>query len=950
MGLTIQSISAAYYGRDNKISGINKTFWMSTTFESRDVINLRSMQSDLGEELPEEASSKVVRTVLLKTSRKALKNGRHKIQKRFEVNKQLGEETIRAQALLIDQILKFAFDVTTTRIYPTAEPTESEKISIAAVGGYGRGEMAPYSDIDLLFLLPYRLTPRVEQIVESMLYLLWDLGLKVGHSTRTIEDCLRLSHSDITIRTSILEARFIVGNGPLFQDLRQQFREKVMKDTGLTFVEAKLNERDERHYRMGDSRYVLEPNIKDGKGGLRDLQTLFWIAKYLYQVDTVEDLVEEGVLTAREAKRFARAQVFLWTVRCYLHYLTGRSEERLTFDLQTEICEKLGYKDHAGARGVERFMKHYYLTAKEVGDLTRIFCAALESEERRSLPLAFVNLDWLRRDIEGFPIQSGRLSVATGKDFEANPTRMLQLFYVSQQKGIDIHPKALRLLTRNLKKVDTIRDQPEANRLFLKILIYPDRAEATLRRMNEAGVFGRFVPDFGRVVAQMQHDMYHVYTVDEHTIFAIGILHSIERGDFLKDMPVASDVVHKISSRRALFVAIFLHDIAKGRGGDHSLLGAEVAENLCPRLGLSAEETETVAWLVREHLLMSRIAFHRDLTDPKSIGDFADTIQSLERLRLLLLLTVADIRAVGPNVWNNWKASLLRELYFATEAQLSGGHNATGREARIDQAKTAVREGLKGWDDGSREKFVALGYPSYWLSVDTKVHLRHAEIVRIAERKKEALALDVRIDEENDITEITIFTADHPGLFSRIAEAMALSGANIVDAKIFTMTSGMALDIFSIQDSRGRALIEKLSLDRLRTRIEKTLTGEFNVSEMLGKEPGFSERTNVFTVPPRVLINNSASSTHSLIEVNALDRAGLLHRVTRALTQLGLQISSALITTYGERAVDVFYVKDSFGMQVTHSEKLDQIRRTVLEVITENDEVTEHTNAIASTR
>ena len=921
---------------------------MTESLKSRDVFNLESMWFKLTEELEEETPSKVVRAALLKVSQKALETGRLKIQKRFEGDKQLGEETIRANSLLIDQLLKFAFEVTTTRVYPTAEATESEKISIAAVGGYGRGEMAPYSDIDLLFLLPYRLTPRVEQIVESMLYLLWDLGLKVGHATRTIDDCIRLSQNDITIRTSILEVRFISGNRPLFNTLKKKFCDEVIKDSALEFVEEKLKERDYRHRRMGDSRYVLEPNIKDGKGGLRDLQTLFWISKYLYQVDKVEDLIKEGVLTTREAKRFQRAQVFLWTVRCYLHYIAGRAEDRLTFDLQTEICQRLGYKDRAGTRGVERFMKHYYLTAKEVGDLTRIFCAALESEERRGLPLAFVNLDWLRRDIEGFPIQSGRLSVFSEEDFEANPTRILQLFYVAQKRGIDIHPNALRLITRNLKKVDSIRTEPEANDLFIKILTTSAGAEATLRRMNESGVFGRFIPDFGRVVAQMQHDMYHVYTVDEHTIFAIGILHNIEQGGFNKDMPVASEVIHKISSRKALFVALFLHDIAKGRGGDHSLLGAEVAEKLSPRLGLSSEETETVSWLVRHHLLMSRIAFHRDLTDIKSIKDFSNTVQSLERLRLLLLLTVADIRAVGPNVWNNWKASLLRELYFSTEAELSGGHNATGRESRIEAAKSSVMDGLKDWDEDSREKFVALGYASYWLSIDTGAHLRHANIVKVAEEKGEKIALDVRVDNENDITEITIFTADHPGLFSRIAGAMAVSGANIVEAKIFTMTSGMALDIFSIQDSRRQAFEEKLSITRLCDRIKTTLTGEFNVSENLEKKSFVTRRSNVFKVPPRVLINNSASSTHSLIEVNALDRAGLLHKVTRTLTQLGLQISSALITTYGERAVDVFYVKDAFGMQVTHSEKLKQIRETVLGIITDGDEMVQNNDVAIS--
>ena len=907
--------------------------------KQHDIINMGSIYAALGNQLEEEASPNSVRKVLLALMREELQNGRHKIQRRFENDSRLGESTVNANAILIDQLLRIAFEVITKRIYPTAEPTESERICIAAVGGYGRGEMAPYSDIDLLFILPYRLTPRVEQIIESLLYLLWDLGLKVGHATRTIDDCIRLSHSDITIRTSILEVRFVDGNRLLFDRLRQKFRDEVIAGTALAFVEAKLRERDARHCRMGGSRYVLEPNIKDGKGGLRDLQTLFWIAKYLFQVDSVNDLIKEGVLTPAEAKSFARAETFLWTVRCCLHYLTGRSEDRLTFDLQTEIGEMLGYKDHAGTRGIERFMKHYYLTAKEVGDLTRIFCAALESEERRGLPLAFVNWDWLRRDIEGFPVQRGRLSVSSSSEFEENPVRILQLFHVAQKRQIDIHPNALKLVTRNLRRIDTIRDDPEANRLFLEMLISSKGAEATLRRLNEASVFGRFVPDFGRVVAQMQHDMYHVYTVDEHTIFAIGILHGIEQGKYQDDMPVATDVIHKISSQRALFVALFLHDIAKGRGGDHSVLGAEIAEGLCPRLGLSEEETETVAWLVRHHLLMSRIAFHRDLTDPKSIGDFANTVQSLERLRLLLLLTVADIRAVGPSVWNNWKASLLRELYFATEAQLSGGHNSTGREARIEGAKSAVRERLESWDEQKREKFITLGYPSYWLSIDTETHLRHAEIVRKAEDTGEALVLDVRIEDDNDVTEITIYTADHPGLFSRIAGAMAVSGANIVDAKIFTTTSGMALDIFSIQDSRGKAFVETSSLARLKTHIERTLTGEINVSEELDKTPLFSLRTSVFTVPPRVLINNSASLTHSLVEINARDRAGLLHQVTRALTQIGLQISSALITTYGERAVDVFYVKDTFGMQVTHQGKLDQIRKAILGVIIETESV-----------
>jgi [protein-PII] uridylyltransferase len=794
--------------------------------------------------------------------------------------------------------------------------------------------MAPSSDIDLLFLLPYRLSPRVEQIIESTLYLLWDLGLKVGHATRSLDECMRLSREDITIRTAVLEARFLWGNHKLFGHLRHRFAEEVAKKTGMEFVEAKLEERDQRHRRMGDSRYVLEPNIKDGKGGLRDLQTLFWIAKYLYRVDDVADLVEKGVLTSYEAARFARAENFFWTVRCHLHYLAGRGEDRLTFDLQSEIGQRLGYKDHAGTRGVERFMKHYYLTAKGVGDLTRIFCAALEAEHRRPPPFSRITLDWLKRDVEGFKVESGRLTVESGAEFTKDPVRILKLFHAAQERDLDIHPKALRLVTRYLRHIDTIRDDPEANRLFLDMLTAKKGAEVTLRRLNEAGVFGRFVRDFGRVVAQMQYDMYHVYTVDEHTIFAIGIIHSIEQGLYRDAMPVVSEVIHKISSRRALMVAVFLHDIAKGRGGDHSVLGAEVAERLCPRFGLSVEETETVSWLVRNHLLMSRIAFHRDLSDPKSINDFADTVQSLERLRLLLLLTAADIRAVGPNVWNNWKASLLRELYYATEARLSGGHDTIGKEARIDAAKDEVRAAFA---DVDIEEFLQLGYAPYWLSLDAATHLRHARFVGDAMASGETLSIDIRIDETSGVTEYTLYTADYAGLFSSIAGAMAVSGANIVDAKIFTLNNGMALDIFSIQDQVGGAFGEPSRLDRLEARIRETLSGRYNLArELEGKAPA-SGRSSLFAVPPRVLINNSASRTHSVIEVNGRDRPGLLYTVTRVLTDLGLQISNALITTYGERAVDVFYVKDAFGMQVTHEGKLGQIQDAVLKVIAASD-------------
>lgn len=906
---------------------------MATILKQRDIINAEALREAFDATWSEDEPTREARTRLFEAMRDALDAGTAEIRRRFEDEGVSGEANVRATCFLMDQLLQFGMDITTSRLYQTADTSEAERIGVVCIGGYGRGELAPHSDIDLMFLLPYRLTPRVEQIVETMLYLLWDLGLKVGHSTRTVDEVMRLSKDDITIRTAVLEARFLWGNRKLFQDMRRRFRKEVVLDNGPAFVEAKLEERDVRHRRMGDSRYVLEPNVKEGKGGLRDLHTLFWIAKYLYRVDAVSDLVEEGVITASEAKRFARAQNFLWTVRSHLHYLTGRGEDRLTFDTQQEIGARMGYRDHAGTLGVERFMKHYYLTAKEVGDLTRIFCAALESEHQRWPPLSFVARDIFRRDIDGFALDAGRLTVKSGSEFVENPVRILQLFRTAQVNERDIHPNALRLITRHLRKVDQIREDEEANRLFIDMLTDPKGAEVTLRRLNEAGVFGRFVPDFGRVVAQMQHDMYHVYTVDEHTIFAIGILHRIEQGSYVEDMPVSTEAMQKIHSRRALFVSILLHDIAKGRGGDHSVLGAEVAQVLCPRFGLSDEETETVEWLVRHHLLMSRIAFHRDLGDPKSIVDFAEQVQSLERLRLLLCLTVADIRAVGPNVWNNWKASLLRELYYATEAHLSGGHNTTGREARIDSARHALSDKLTGWSEEDIEKTLSLGYPSYWLSLDTESHVRHAHMMRAAEQDGDEITFEARLDDAHSVTELTIYTADHPGLFFNIAGALAVSGANIVGAKIFTMTNGMALDVFAVQDATGAPFSRQADIDRMTKRIEGALRGTFNPRTELAKKPVIASRDEVFAVTPRVLMSNSASRTHSVIEINGRDRPGFLHDITRALTDLGLQISSALITTYGERAVDVFYVKDGYGMQITNERRIEQIRETVLSAL-----------------
>jgi [protein-PII] uridylyltransferase len=883
-------------------------------------------------DMPESARAQA----MLSFYRKALDAGRMEIRRRFELD-QSGTLAVQGYCFLIDQLVRVIYDVAAEKIYPVANLTAGEQMSVVAYGGYGRGELAPKSDVDLLFVLPYKKTPRSEQMVEHMLYTLWDLGLKVGHATRSVDDCIRQAKADMTIRTGLLEARFVWGEQALFRELRRRFFKEVASGTGPDFVEAKLRERDERHLRMGDSRYVLEPNVKDGKGGLRDLHTLFWLGKYLYGVTDVARLITEGFFTRQEVDRFDKAQDFLWTVRCHLHYATDRPEERLTFDLQPELARRMGYRNHAGTSGVERFMKHYFLVAKDVGDLTRIFCAALEARhQRRGLLRLATGL--FSRDVEGFSVRGGRITVSSADHFAKKPIEMLRLFEVAHRRKLDIHPEALTLITRSLRRIDdTLRRDPEANRLFLTMLTAREDAEMTLRRLNEAGVFGRFITDFGRVVAQMQYDMYHVYTTDEHTIRAIGILNRIEQGDLAKDHPLATEVIHKMMSREVLYVAMLLHDIAKGRGGDHSQIGAEIARKLCPRLGLTPEQTETVSWLVLYHLLMSNTAFKRDLSDPKTIQDFVEVVQSPERLRLLLCLTVADIRAVGPGRWNNWKAALLREIYYRAEAVMAGGQASETRRDLADGVIAELRQRLSDWPKDAVDAHIERGHAAYWLSYDGATLAQHARFIREAEAAGLPLAIDRRIEADRAVTEITIYTADHPGIFSRIAGALAVSGANIVDAKINTLNNGMALDSFLVQDEAGEAFARPDKLARLSVLIEQTLSGRLRPLAELGKRRPLQPRTRVFKVEPRVLIDNKASNRHTMIEVNGRDRPGLLYAVTRALANLSLQVYAAKISTYGEQVVDVFYVKDLFGMKVEHPSKVQAIHEGLMDALRDPD-------------
>ena len=817
-------------------------------------------------------------------------------------------------------------------------PSDAERLSIVAVGGYGRGTLAPGSDIDLLFLLPYKQTAWGESVVEYLLYTLWDLGFKVGHATRSVTECIRLSLTDATIETSILEARYIWGDRSLFDELADRFEEEVMAVDVNEFIATKLAERDARHVRAGQSRYLVEPDVKDGKGGLRDLHALFWIAKFVYRTQSGTDLVKAGVFTRSEYRRFRKCEDFLWSVRCHLHFLTGRPEDRLSFDLQPQLAELLGYVERDGLKHVERFMKHYFLVAKDVGDLTRIFCAALEAQEMKSPPVMSRILNRLRgrgsrtiKEAPGFTLASGRINIADAEVFDTDPVNLIRLFYLADKHDVGIHPEALKMVTRRLKLIDKkLRGDPEANRLFLEILTSRNNPETFLRRMNEAGVLGRFIPDFGKIVSLMQFNMYHHYTVDEHLLRAIGILGEIERGELAGEHPLANEIIHALKHRTVLYVALLLHDIAKGRKESHSVAGERVARNLCPRLGLSGAETDMVAWLVRNHLIMSDTAQKRDLNDYKTVLDFAEVVQSPERLKLLLILTVADIKAVGPGVWNGWKGELLRTLYYETEPVLMGGHVSVPREQRLADAQEIFRQEMTDWKAQEIEDYLPLHYAPYWLSVGIERQVAHACLIRRAMGEGLKVVTDVSTDDFTDITDLTVYAPDHPHLLSVITGACAATGANILGAQVSTTSTGWALDTIHVQREFSVTADELRRAGRIAELVQGGLEGKFRIADMVTRKSKPAKRFKAFSVDPVVIIDNDQSNLFTVIEVNGLDRTGLLYDLTSALSHLNLNIGSAHITTFGERVVDVFYVTDLTGQKIENSSRQRAIRRRLL--------------------
>ena len=855
-----------------------------------------------------------------------------------------GSLNVGLNSILIDSMLRVVFK----KIYHKIFNNTDYIFSIIAVGGYGRGELAPCSDLDLLFLLPNNLkineSKHAEEVIQFILYILWDLGYSVGHSTRTIDDCIEKSKLDLTISTALLEKRFIVGNEDVFSLLNDKFTFFIKNTKTLKFVEAKLVESELRHKRFGGSRYVVEPNVKDGKGGLRDLHTLIWISKFAYKVDSVSKLINMGALSKKEAASFAESQRFLLSVRCHLHYRAFREDDRLAMDAQLDLAKTMNFKNTITQKDVERFMKRYFLATKTVGSLTRIFCAAIETEFDKPLRLSFLSFK-KKEDVYPFDIELGRLFVKNKEVLSENPVNIIKLFNISHNKNIDIHPKTLRYLTSLQRLINhEVRHDFDANKMFLDILTSDKDSTRTLRLMNESNILGKFIPEFQKIVGLMQFDMYHSYTVDEHTIFTISNLYSLKNGEFKNFAPLASKIILEISSKKCLFVAMLLHDIAKGRKGDHSENGALIASVVCPRLGLSKEETKTVEWLILYHLLMSKTAFRYELGDARVIKSFVDKVKSVERLKLLLVLTVADIKGVGPEIWNDWKGSLITELYSKSFDMLQKDNvNELIKTPKKSFENFLVENGLTNSD---AKQYCSYYYDNYWEIFKLSRIINHYEIFR--NMYKDSKKFKVHLFDESKLkaTELLVIAPDHHGLFSLISGLVSASGYDVVNAKIITRSDGYALDTFFIQNKNRQPIIEEHSKKKLLKVISQGLEGNFNVEKALNKRwEEIPARFRAIKAPTRVIIDNNMSDEYSILEIKCKNAPGVLYRITKVITSLGLQINTANVSTYGDRVVDIFYIKDAFGLKIDNNKSMDKVKMSILKTLEETDPANQMTRS-----
>ncbi len=829
---------------------------------------------------------------------------------------------IHGHAALIDTLL--------TLIWSQRGLADVRGLCLAAVGGYGRGELHPGSDIDILILAEPEAESAHADTISGFVTFLWDIGLEVGHSVRSLEDCLHEARNDITIATTLFEARHLSGSGILFNRFRQAMQPERLWDS-RAFYAAKLAEQQARHRRFGETAYRLEPNVKEGPGGLRDIQMIGWVSKRHFAAERLQELVERGFLREGEYLDLVEGQRFLWKVRFALHMLTGRREDRLLFDLQRALASTFGFTDQHQNLGVEQFMQRYFRT---ISDLQRLNELLLQHFNEAILQDPGT-LREPRRIHQRFQVRGGYLELVHDQVFMIYPPALLEAFHLLQShpEVVGVRASTIRLIRAHRHLIDgQFRRNPVCRNLFMAILRAPQGVTTVLRRMNRYGVLGAYIPAFGRIIGRMQYDLFHAFTVDEHTLNVVRNARRLFIPEFRHELPLASGIAEGIERPERLLLAALFHDIAKGRGGDHSELGALDALHFCQHHGVSEEDAALVAWLVRSHLLMSLTAQRKDISDPDVVLAFAREVRSRERLDLLYLLTIADIRGTNPELWNNWKDSLLQTLYHATLGVLERGlETPPDPEEQIGQTCSEALELLA--HRGLNEEAVE----AIWDEFEVEYFVRHSadEIAwhtrALAGLKDDDLPLVlVRHETARGSTEIFVYAEDHPRLFARITTSLTQLGLDIVDARIITTHGGHTLDTFLVLESMGHAVEPGFRVDEIRETLRERLLDPRD--DNLAVSRALPRRLKHFNVDTQIEFTPGTQGASTRMRVRALDRPGLLSTIGCVFAEQGINVSTARISTAGEQAEDLFLLANGDGEALT-SEQQTALRTELLEEI-----------------
>ncbi|MEE4254359.1 MAG: [protein-PII] uridylyltransferase [Desulfuromusa sp.] len=838
--------------------------------------------------------------------------------------------------VVVDE-LTVVFDQLNDAIYRVVSADLSEEqlknCSLIALGGYGRAEMNPRSDLDLMFYYRPSGQEAARIISDRMLYLLWDLRLDVGYSVRSSESCLEESH-DSTVRSALLDARHISGSSQVFNSFRQTVGRTMLNREPQKFIKLKLEERSERKKKYGSSIYLLEPNLKEGEGGLRELQEALWIARVKFKSSGIKELLVKGVITEQDLHEYSQALDYLWKIRNFLHFNGQRKSDQLTFELQQQLAIAFGYKENRRASAVEQFMQVYYAHAFKVEHLSTTFI--LNATQPTNPPGKGVFKFLAKRNLEdGFYIIRGELRARVDQQLLDDPVLMMVAFELAQKHEVSLCLELKQLIRDNTHLInDKIRRSSRINRSFMNILRHPKGISHILRKMHHLQFLGAFIPEYEKIYCRVQFDLYHIYTVDIHTLFAIEQMENLWAGDYAKEHPLLTQVAHNIEKRELLLLAILFHDIGKGSGKDHSIRGAEMIPTIARRLRLNREDSQRLQFLVLHHLKMAHISQRRDLQDLKMIGQFANLMGMSETLRMLYLLTFADIKAVGPDVWTEWKGSLLRELYEkAFDALEKNDFYQEKRSEKARNRKRKIRQALQGdYPENKINKVINSLQTRYLMSYRSREIIPHLRLA--LSRGKKTLVMQVEHKRELDYTEMTLATIDSPGLFSQIAGVLAAHSINILGAQIHTRKTGAVLDVLQVNSAIGGVVDKPQKWQRVETDLTRVLSGQVSVENLFDKsqKPDYlkasavrSQRSN------KVEIDNDVSDRYTVIDIFAQDKVGLLYDITRTLNELGLYIAVSKIATKVDQVADVFYVSDIFGQKITDLTKLEDIRVTMLD-------------------